>query len=393
MNKKIIRCFSNLLLFLSIFLFSPFSLGQIDTDLNERVLSTIPPPTLQVSSWVLMDASSGLMLAGHLPDTLIEPASLTKLLTAYIVFKEIQNSTVRLNETVLISERAWRMEGSRMFLNAGEKVKVEDLLMGLIVQSGNDAAVALAEHVAGSEEGFADLMNQTASKLGMENSNFVNSAGMPHPDHYTTARDLSILTQNIIKNQPEHYSMYSIREFTWNNISQKNRNPLLGRDTSIDGVKTGHTRSAGYCLIGSASRDGLRLIGSVMGAGSNRERGNAVYSLLRFGFAAYERHDLYQSGKRIMDAIVYKSKNSTVPLGVEKDINILLPKGAGKNLTAVVKIDEPLVAPIEKSKKLGNLTVKLNGSPLETKPLVALESVESSSWAGRLVDSVKLWFY
>ena len=340
-----------------------------------------------------MDASSGLMLAGHLPDTLIEPASLTKLLTAYIVFKEIQNSTVRLNETVLISERAWRMEGSRMFLNAGEKVKVEDLLMGLIVQSGNDAAVALAEHVAGSEEGFADLMNQTASKLGMENSNFVNSAGMPHPDHYTTARDLSILTQNIIKNQPEHYSMYSIREFTWNNISQKNRNPLLGRDTSIDGVKTGHTRSAGYCLIGSASRDGLRLIGSVMGAGSNRERGNAVYSLLRFGFAAYERHDLYQSGKRIMDAIVYKSKNSTVPLGVEKDINILLPKGAGKNLTAVVKIDEPLVAPIEKSKKLGNLTVKLNGSPLETKPLVALESVESSSWAGRLVDSVKLWFY
>ena len=393
MNKKIIRCFSNLLLFLSIFLFSPFSLGQIDTDLNERVLSTIPPPTLQVSSWVLMDASSGLMLAGHLPDTLIEPASLTKLLTAYIVFKEIQNSTVRLNETVLISERAWRMEGSRMFLNAGEKVKVEDLLMGLIVQSGNDAAVALAEHVAGSEEGFADLMNQTASKLGMENSNFVNSAGMPHPDHYTTARDLSILTQNIIKNQPEHYSMYSIREFTWNNISQKNRNPLLGRDTSIDGVKTGHTRSAGYCLIGSASRDGLRLIGSVMGAGSNRERGDAVYSLLRFGFAAYERHDLYQSGKRIMDAIVYKSKNSTVPLGVEKDINILLPKGAGKNLTAVVKIDEPLVAPIEKSKKLGNLTVKLNGSPLETKPLVALESVESSSWAGRLVDSVKLWFY
>ena len=275
--------------------------SEVESDLEGAMRSTIPAPNLKVSSWLLMDAKTGLTLAANNPDAPVEPASLTKLMTAFIVFREIERETISLEDIVVVSEKAWRSEGSRMFIEVGDKVRIDDLLMGLVVQSGNDAAVALAEHVAGSEEGFADLMNQTASELGMDNSNFINSAGMPHPDHYTTARDISQLARAILIDQPGHYDRYKIREFTWSGITQKNRNPLLGRDESIDGIKTGHTRSAGYCLVGSAEKDGMRLIGSVMGASGDRERGDAVYSLLRFGFAAYEHHDLYPAGETIVD--------------------------------------------------------------------------------------------
>ena len=367
--------------------------SEVESDLEGAMRSTIPAPNLKVSSWLLMDAKTGLTLAANNPDAPVEPASLTKLMTAFIVFREIERETISLDDIVVVSEKAWRSEGSRMFIEVGDKVRIDDLLMGLVVQSGNDAAVALAEHVAGSEEGFADLMNQTASELGMDNSNFVNSAGMPHPDHYTTARDISQLARAILIDQPEHYDRYKIREFTWNGITQKNRNPLLGRDESIDGIKTGHTRSAGYCLVGSAQKDGMRLIGSVMGASGDRERGDAVYSLLRFGFAAYQHHDLYPAGEVIVDSFVFKGAKNSVALGLSDSMTLVLPKGAGKDLQASVSLADPVIAPISLGDELGVLSVSLAGEQIVSRPVVSLEQVAAGSLWQRLSDTARLWFY
>ena len=367
--------------------------SEVESDLEGAMRSTIPAPNLKVSSWLLMDAKTGLTLAANNPDAPVEPASLTKLMTAFIVFREIERETISLDDIVVVSEKAWRSEGSRMFIEVGDKVRIDDLLMGLVVQSGNDAAVALAEHVAGSEEGFADLMNQTASELGMDNSNFVNSAGMPHPDHYTTARDISQLARAILIDQPEHYDRYKIREFTWNGITQKNRNPLLGRDESIDGIKTGHTRSAGYCLVGSAQKDGMRLIGSVMGASGDRERGDAVYSLLRFGFAAYEHHDLSPAGEVIVDSFVFKGAKNSVALGLSDSMTLVLPKGAGKDLQASVSLADPVIAPISLGDELGVLSVSLAGEQIVSRPVVSLEQVAAGSLWQRLSDTARLWFY
>lgn len=372
---------------------SDVTASEVESDLEGAMRSTIPAPNLKVSSWLLMDAKTGLTLAANNPDAPVEPASLTKLMTAFIVFREIERETISLDDIVVVSEKAWRSEGSRMFIEVGDKVRIDDLLMGLVVQSGNDAAVALAEHVAGSEEGFADLMNQTASELGMDNSNFVNSAGMPHPDHYTTARDISQLARAILIDQPDHYDRYKIREFTWNGITQKNRNPLLGRDESIDGIKTGHTRSAGYCLVGSAEKDGMRLIGSVMGASGDRERGDAVYSLLRFGFAAYEHHDLYPAGDRIVDSFVFKGAKNSVALGLSDAVTLILPKGVGKDLQASVSLADPVIAPIGLGDELGVLSVSLAGEQIVSRPLVSLEQVAAGSLWQTLSDTVRLWFY
>ena len=372
---------------------SAVTASEVESDLEGAMRSTIPAPNLKVLSWLLMDVKTGLTLAANNPDAPVEPASLTKLMTAFIVFREIERETISLDDIVVVSEKAWRSEGSRMFIEVGDKVRIDDLLMGLVVQSGNDAAVALAEHVAGSEEGFADLMNQTASELGMDNSNFVNSAGMPHPDHYTTARDISQLARAILIDQPDHYDRYKIREFTWNGITQKNRNPLLGRDESIDGIKTGHTRSAGYCLVGSSEKDGMRLIGSVMGASGDRERGDAVYSLLRFGFAAYEHHDLYPAGDGIVDSFVFKGAKNSVALGLSDAVTLVLPKGAGKNLQASVSLADPVIAPIGMGDELGVLSVSLAGEQIVSRPLVSLEQVAAGSLWQTLSDTVRLWFY
>ena len=372
---------------------SAVTASEVESDLEGAMRSTIPAPNLKVSSWLLMDAKTGLTLAANNPDAPVEPASLTKLMTAFIVFREIERETISLDDIVVVSEKAWRSEGSRMFIEVRDKVRIDDLLMGLVVQSGNDAAVALAEHVAGSEEGFADLMNQTASELGMDNSNFVNSAGMPHPDHYTTARDISQLARAILIDQPDHYDRYKIREFTWNGITQKNRNTLLGRDESIDGIKTGHTRSAGYCLVGSAEKDGMRLIGSVMGASGDRERGDAVYSLLRFGFAAYEHHDLYPAGDGIVDSFVFKGAKNSVALGLSDAVTLILPKGVGKDLQASVSLADPVIAPIGLGDELGVLSVSLAGEQIVSRPLVSLEQVAAGSLWQTLSDTVRLWFY
>ena len=353
----------------------------------------MPPPNLKAVSWVLMNPDTGVMIAAENPDEKMEPASLSKLLTAYIIFREIRHGSLSQEEEVVISETAWRTGGSRMFIEPGERISVENLLLGMIVQSGNDAAVALAEHVAGSEESFAGLLNQAAAELGLRNSHFVNSTGWPHQEHFSSARDISLIASAIIREFPEMYGYYSIREFTWNNITQHNRNPLLGRDESIDGVKTGHTEAAGYCLVGSAKRDGLRIVATVMGTESARYRAEAVYSLIKFGFAAYEMHRVYRSGAAVVNAVpVYKGDRSSVAVGVSQDVQLILPKGAGAGLEASVTVNEPLIAPLDQQQQVGNLILGLEGKEIGAYPLVTLDAINQGSWTSRMLDVIRLRF-
>ena len=374
-----------------VFLFVPICVSAFDSDISESARSSIPPPRTDATSWLLTDVGTGMIIAAENADKRVEPASLTKLMTAFLVFREIARGNVKLEEEVIVSEKAWQTGGSRMFIEPGDRVSVENLLLGLIVQSGNDSAVALAEHLAGSEAGFADLMNQTSIEIGLKNTHFVNSTGLPHPDHFSTARDLNQLTRAIIQEQPAHYAYYIIPAFTWNGITQKNRNPLLARDENVDGVKTGYTKSAGYCLIGSADRSGTRLIATVIGASSERDRANLVYALLKYGFAAYESHHLYGDDTVIVTVRIFKGKTDSAPAGISQGIDLLLAKGLGKELEAKVQLVEPLVAPIEKGREVGTLTLQLKGEPLLSRPLVSLESVPSGSWFSGLADSVRLW--
>ena len=372
-------------------LFVSAVLPAYESGLAENARSLIPPPSLKVSSWLLMDSRTGTVIAAENRNKRVEPASLSKLMTAYVVFQEIQRGILTLDEEVTVSEKAWKTLGSRMFIEPGDRIRVEDLLMGLIVQSGNDAAVALAEHAAGSEAGFADLMNQAAAKMGLRNTHFVNSTGLPHPDHFSTAYDISEITRTIIREQPEHYSLYAIPEFTWNGITQKNRNPLLDRDDTIDGVKTGHTKSAGYCLVGSAERNNMRLIASVIGADDERSRANSVYSLLKYGFAAYEFHYLYGNQAPILQADVLKSTVESIPVGISQGIDLLVSKDTAALLEAKVLLSEPLVGPLEIGQEVGTLTLLLKDTVLATQRLIALSPAPSASWLGGLTDSLRLW--
>jgi D-alanyl-D-alanine carboxypeptidase (penicillin-binding protein 5/6) len=314
-------------------------------------------------------------------------------MTVYVVFSRIREGAISLADEVLVSEKAWRTGGSRMFIRVDTRVSVDNLLKGVIVQSGNDASVALAEHVAGSEEGFAQAMNETAAKIGLTGSHFRNATGLPHPEHYSTARDLTLLASALVRDFPELYEMYSIREFTWNNITQRNRNVLLGRDDSVDGVKTGHTSSAGYCLIGSARRDGRRLIATVIGTDSPRYRADAVYSLLQHGFAAYEGHRVYGPGVTVTEAKVYKGAQSTVPAGFVNGLHVTVAQGRSRGLSARIAINEPLIAPIRAGDEIGQLTLMVDGGDVAGYPLVALDGVEPGSWLGNLVDSVRLMLF
>ena len=371
----------------------PLTASAYESELPPAMQSNMPPPNLKAVSWVLMNPDTGVMIAAENPDEKMEPASLSKLLTAYVIFREIRRGNLSPEEEVVISENAWRTGGSRMFIEPGERISVENLLLGMIVQSGNDAAVALAEHVAGSEESFSGLLNQVAAELGLRNSHFVNSTGWPHPEHFSSARDISLITSAIIREFPDMYGYYSIREFTWNNITQHNRNPLLGRDESIDGVKTGHTEAAGYCLVGSAKRDGLRIVATVMGTESARYRAEAVYSLIKFGFAAYEMHRVYRSGAAVVNAVpVYKGDRSSVAVGVSQDVQLILPKGAGAGLEASVTVNEPLIAPLDQQQQVGNLILGLEGKEIGAYPLVTLDAINQGSWTSRMLDVIRLRF-
>ncbi len=379
---------------LIVFVYLPlqFSYGQA-LDIPAIVTAGVPPPALEARSWVLMDHGSGWALASSNPDERIEPASLSKLLTAYVVFRELRKGTIQLATPVHISEKAWKTEGSRMFAKVNTEVAVEELLQGLIIQSGNDAAVALAEHVAGSESGFAEVMNATAAELGLNNSHFENSTGLPSPDHYSTARDISLLARSIIRDFPEYYRWYSQKEFTYNDITQKNRNLLLWRDESVDGVKTGHTQSAGYCLVGSALREDMRLIATVIGTKSKRYRAGAVHSLLKYGYAAYESKKLYSADASVVDVRVFKGELEQVPVGVGRDLSVTLPRGSFAGLQANVAVADNQVAPLRVGQTVGKLNLQYKGQALAEYPLIVLQDVAQGSLWRRVVDSVLLLFY
>ena len=350
------------------------------------------PPALNSSSYFLVDFDSGRVLAEKDPDKHIEPASITKLMTAYLVDKAIADGDITLDEKVTISEKAWRMKGSKMFVEVGKQVAVEDLLKGLIIQSGNDASVALAEHIAGSESAFAGYMNHQAQLLGMENTNFVNATGWPHEDHYSSARDIAILTGAVIRDFPESYRLYREREYTFNKIRQFNRNRLLWRDETVDGVKTGHTESAGFCLVASAQRDDMRLISVVLGADSDKARTQSSQSLLNYGFRFYETHKLYRADEVLKTARIWYGGQEQVSLGVGKDIHITIPRGRYRDLDASMEVDREIAAPVTRGQQLGQVNIKLDDEMMLSEDIVAMQDVTEGSFFVRAMDSIKLMF-
>lgn len=348
------------------------------------------PPTVEARGYFLMDFVSGQALVTKNENERLEPASLTKLMTAYAVFHALRDGRIRLDDTVRISAHARAQEGSRMFVEVGEQVSVENLIQGLIVQSGNDATVALAEHVGGSEPVFVDLMNKYAQQLGMTSTHFENSAGMPGPNHHTTARDVALLAAALIRDYPEYYKWYSQREFTWNRITQPNRNGLLDRDPSVDGLKTGHTESAGYCLVSSAKRGDMRLISVVMGASSIRAREDASAALLNYGFNFYQTRKLYAAKQPVLAVRVWKGASNEVQLGALRDVYATIPRGREAALNVQADVAEPLIAPLAPAAAAGKLRVTFDGQTIETYPLHPLAPVEEAGFFGRVIDDVKL---
>ncbi|MCC9000433.1 MAG: D-alanyl-D-alanine carboxypeptidase [Candidatus Contendobacter sp.] len=352
-----------------------------------------PPPQVPVRGYILMDHQSGNILADLKSDERMEPASITKLMTAYVIYKALKTGKIHLNDQVTISEKAWRTQGSKMFIKIGSQVSVEDLLMGMVVQSGNDATVALAEHVAGSEETFAKLMNQEAERLGMKNSHFTNAPGLPDPNHYMSARDIAILTRALIQDFPDQYPRYSVRSFKYNNIEQQNRNRLLLTDASVDGVKTGHTESAGYCLVSSAKRNDTRLIGVVLGAAKEKERFQASQALLNYGFSFFESRKLHDANTPIVMARIWKGQANQLPLGVTQPLYVTVPKGQAPQVSTTTTVQPTIIAPAQKDQPFGEIVVKLGDQEVSKTPLVALQDVPESGWFGRMIDSILLFFH
>ena len=347
-------------------------------------------PDLKASSYHLIDYRSGDILATKNPDIKLAPASMTKIMTALIVFRELNQGNLFLEEQVRISEKAWRTPGSRMFVEVNKFVTVNELIHGMLVQSGNDATVALSEHIAGDESTFAQLMNQVANELGMKNSHFMNSSGLPDDNHYTTARDLSILTRALITESPELYKINAIKEYTFNGITQQNRNKLLWRDSTVDGVKTGHTEDAWYCLVSSAVRENMRLISVVMGTDSVEARNNANQTLLNYGYRFYKTHLLYKAEQSLTTTRVWKGAQQTVSAGLVGDLYLTVPRNKYKDLDASLEIDPQLVAPIKKHQRIGSVVIKLNNEIIATRPLVALQEIPEGSLVDILKDEVLL---
>jgi D-alanyl-D-alanine carboxypeptidase (penicillin-binding protein 5/6) len=351
-----------------------------------------PPPAVAARAYILMDYDSGRVLAESQADARMEPASLTKIMTSYVLYKQMGDGRIKLGDLTTVSEHAWRMEGSRSFVPVGKQVSVEDLLKGMIVQSGNDATVALAEHAAGSEDVFVAMMNREAKRLGLTGTHYMDSTGMPNAEHYTTARDLAVLTRAMIHDFPDHYQIYSMKEFTYNGITQRNRNKLLWRDKSVDGVKTGHTESAGYCLVASAEQGGMRLISVVLGTGSEEARANESEKLLSYGFRFYETHRLYAAGKPLSTVRVWKGEAENLPVGLQEPLYVTIPRGEYDQLNAAIKVQQPITAPVTKGAVYGSLNVSLNGETVAARPLVAFQEVPEGGLFTRVVDDIRLWF-
>ncbi|HKW81381.1 MAG TPA: D-alanyl-D-alanine carboxypeptidase family protein [Casimicrobiaceae bacterium] len=352
----------------------------------------VPPPSIAAKAWLLVDVLSGQTLVAENADAPRAPASLTKLMTAYVAFRALNDKEVSPSQMVTVSEKAWRAEGSRMFIEPKKAVTVDELLHGVIVQSGNDASIALAETIAGSEDAFVERMNREAARLGMKNTHFVNATGLPAPGETSTANDLALLAEALIRDFPQHYALYSIKEYRYNNITQPNRNRLLWTDPYVDGIKTGNTDAAGYCLIASAKRGQRRLLSVVLGASSESARAIEAQRLLNYGFQFYDSVQLYQSGQAVSSLRVWKGAAREVPAGFVVDRYVTLPKGQAQNLKLSLEAVEPLLAPVAKGQRVGTVKVTLDGKPVGAYPLVALSDVAPASVLGRAWDSVRLWF-
>jgi serine-type D-Ala-D-Ala carboxypeptidase (penicillin-binding protein 5/6) len=353
----------------------------------------VPAPSIAAAAWELVDVTSGQALAGAAADERRDPASLTKLMTAYLAFAALRAKAIVPSQMVNVSERAWKAEGSRMFIEPRRAVSVDELLRGMIVQSGNDASIAIAELVGGSEEQFVEKMNAEAQRLGMTNTHFTNATGLSNPQHYSTAADMAKLASALIRDYPEYYPFYAIKEYRYNNITQPNRNRLLWTDPTVDGMKTGHTEAAGWCLVASALRGDRRVLAVVLGAASDAGRASEAQKLLNWGFQAFDTVQLYQSGKQVTTLRVWKGTIPEVPAGFLADRYLTLPKGKADKLSLTMQAQEPLVAPITRAQKVGIVKVALEGKPVAEFPLIALEEVQPASIFGRAWDTVRLWFH
>lgn len=349
------------------------------------------PPTIAAKAWLLLDHGSGQLLASYKPDERIEPASLTKLMTAYLIFSALRQKTLTLSQTVQVSKNAWKTGGSRMFIEPDKPVTVDQLIHGMIIQSGNDACVALAEAIAGTEENFAQLMNREAQRLGLKNTHYTNSSGLTDAQHYTTARDLSLLAAALIRDFPDYYPIYSQKEYTYNNISQPNRNRLLWADPTVDGVKTGHTDAAGYCLIASAKRGPRRLLSVVLGTTSESVRAQESLKLLNFGYQFYDTVTLYKKGDAVKSVRVWKGAQNMVKAGFTDEFVVSVPKGQSQKLKAELVSRQPLLAPVLQGSPIGTLKLSLDDKPIGEYPVVALEAVPPAGIFGRAWDTLRLW--
>ena len=362
--------------------------------LSPNVFSAPIPkaPKSDVSSYILIDYDSGMIIASKDPDLILPPASITKIMTSYLAFTELKNKTMGLQDEVLVSKNAWQTGGSKMFIEVGKKVKIQELLHGIITTSGNDASVAMAEHISGNEETFAIYMNQMADSLGMNDTSYANSTGLPNDDLYTTARDISLLARALIKNFPKEYKLYSQKEYVFNEIKQYSRNKLLYLDDSVDGIKTGFTKKAGYCLATSAKRGSRRLISVVLGAKSPDQRTKVSKSLLEYGFRFYETHKLFSSNQELTQTRVFSGDKNTISLGVIDDTYISIPRRQIKNIKKKFVIDQNLSAPVSKDEAVGYVVIELEGKPITTFKLFAMETIAEGSFYRKTLDSIYRYF-
>lgn len=362
------------------------------TPVVNKPLITPSPPTINSKAYILIDANTGKIIAERNSEEKLPPASLTKMMTLYVVSNALHNEQIHLGDNVRISHEAWKIGGSRMFVKEGQEVSIEDLLKGIIVDSGNDACVAVAEHLGGSETGFSEIMNQQAQDLGMKNSHFTDSTGLPDENLYTTAKDLAILGRALVNDFPQYYEWYKQKWFTYNGIRQPNRNRLLWRNSQVDGIKTGHTNDAGFCLVSSAKRDNMRLISVVLGSPSDSVRADDSERLLNYGFRFFETHELYKARKSIVELDVYKGTTNKLSAGVLKDQFLTIPNGQYQRLSITTSVADDLVAPVAKDSKVGEIIVKFDDKIIETYPLYALDEVQSGGFFTRMKDAIRLMF-
>ncbi|WP_455222694.1 D-alanyl-D-alanine carboxypeptidase family protein [Kaarinaea lacus] len=371
-------------LFLSLITFCGYSYAS---------LQRIPdPPNINAVGYILLDMNSGQVIAKNNANERMEPASLTKMMTSYLVAKAIEAGKVSLTDEVTVSKKAWKMQGSRMFIEVGSKIPLEELLIGMIVQSGNDATIALVEHIAGDEESFVKSMNETAQQLGLYDTHFMNATGLPHEEHYSTPRDMAMLGMALIRDFPSHYQYYSRKEYTYNKIKQFNRNQLLWKDDSVDGIKTGHTESAGFCLVASAKRGSMRLVSTVLGTNSKAARTTETQKLLTYGFRFFETHKLYSASDQLTDVKIWKGDSESLPLGIAEDLYITIPRGQYDKLDASMSINATIVAPVANGAALGSVNIMLGSQLLAKRDLISLSTVGEGSFWHNLIDSVKLWW-